>query len=107
MKVSQWKFRMYNAAIAALLGLFATVAPTLDAQVKYGNVRGRVTDTSGAIVAGAEVILTNPGTQIVRSTRTNEAGDYFFTAVDPGTYTVAISSKNFKRVVHQLSLIHI
>jgi len=45
--------------------------------------RGRVTDVSGAIVSGAEVTLANTGTQIVHSTRTNQAGDYAFTAVDP------------------------
>ena len=66
----------------------------------YGTVRGRVTDDSGAVIPDASVILTNDGTEIARTTRTNPAGDYFFTAVEPGTYTVVISAENFKKTEH-------
>ena len=100
MKSIYWKLGMHFA-LAGLLTLMMAAVPMLYGQVKYGNVRGRVTDGSGAIVSGAEVTLTNTGTQIVHSTRTNQAGDYVFTAVDPGTYVVSISAKDFKRVEHK------
>jgi len=101
MKLIYWKSGIHSAALAGLLALIMAAAPMLHGQVKYGNVRGRVTDVSGAIVSGAEVTLANTGTQIVHSTRTNQAGDYAFTAVDPGTYSVSIAAKDFKRVEHK------
>jgi hypothetical protein len=83
------------------LALFLLISISANAQDNYGTVRGRITDISGAVVAGADVTLTNEGTKIARSTITNQAGDYFFTAVEPGTYTVAIASNNFKKIEHK------
>lgn len=95
-----WKPSNYTFALTAVLALIAAIAPSIYAQNNYGTVRGRVTDDSGALIPDAEVILTNDGTEIARITRTNQAGDYFFTAVEPGTYTVVITAKNFKRTEH-------
>ena len=75
--------------------------PYLHAQANYGAIRGRITDASGAVIAGADVTLTSDGTKIARVTHTNQAGDYFFTAVAPGAYSVQISAKSFKNIEHR------
>jgi hypothetical protein len=98
MKILLGKPGFYITALLGVLALFAASGAPIQAQTNYGNVRGRVTDPLGAVISNADVSLTNGGTEIVRSTHTNDSGDYFFTAVDPGTYTVAISISGFKKV---------
>jgi trimeric autotransporter adhesin len=87
-----------TALLAGIVILFGLIAPPIKAQVNYGNVRGRITDVQGAVVSGAEISLTDIGTKIVRSTLSNQSGDYLFTAVTPGSYTIAISATGFKRI---------
>jgi len=101
MKFAFLKLTMYAFTLVAVLALLETSAPPLRAQVNYGTVRGRITDASSAVIVDVDVTLVNVGTKITRTTRTNQAGDYFFTAVAPGTYTVSISAKNFKNVEHK------
>jgi hypothetical protein len=93
--------KLMKFALLAVLTLLVASASPLWAQVNYGTVRGRITDASEAVIANADVTLTNAGTKITRTTHTNQAGDYFFTAVAPGTYTVSISARNFKNVEHK------
>jgi hypothetical protein len=95
------KITKFSLTLVAVLVLLETSVLCLHAQVNYGTVRGRIADASGAVIANADVTLTNAGTKITRATHTNQAGDYFFTAVAPGTYTVSISAKNFKNVEHK------
>ena len=68
----------------------------LAAQVATGDILGKVTDTTGANVVDASVRLANNGTQEVRTFVTKENGEYIFTALQPGTYTVTVSSASFK-----------
>jgi hypothetical protein len=98
MKINHFNLRIYAIALALVLVLFGISAPSIQAQTNYGSVRGRVTDPEGAAVSEASVLLTNSGTKVIRSTRTNDAGDFFFTAVDPGSYEVAISLAGFKNI---------
>jgi hypothetical protein len=80
------------AALALALGL---VARPLSAQTYQGGMRGVVKDVQG-IVPGVEVTLTNEGTNSARSAVTNEVGEYSFTGVLPGLYTVRVALAGFK-----------
>jgi len=100
MKLISWMPGIHTFALIVVLALIGVIAPSIQAQNNYGTVRGRVTDSSGAVVSNANVILTNDGTESARFTRTNQAGDYFYTAVEPGTYTVVISAAKFKKSEH-------
>ncbi len=66
------------------------------AQQTTGAVTGSVTDTSHAVIAGAQVVLTNTETGVVSTTTTNPEGNYQFLLVPPGTYSVQVESKGFK-----------
>ncbi|MBI3939669.1 MAG: TonB-dependent receptor [Acidobacteria bacterium] len=68
----------------------------LQAQLTRGFVSGTVTDQSGAFVPGAEVSITNAGTNIRQQTLTNEEGIYRFVAVEPGTYSVEFKMSGFQ-----------
>ncbi|MGA8103468.1 MAG: carboxypeptidase-like regulatory domain-containing protein, partial [Candidatus Acidiferrales bacterium] len=68
------------------------------AQVDAGSITGTVKDTSGAVVPGAVVTLTNDDTGLVQTTTTGSAGEYIFTPIKIGHYSLAAEFKNFRRV---------
>ena len=92
---------MRYAKLFALVGLVASFALQLSdamAQTNYGAVRGRITDVQGGVIANVSVTLVNEGTIVGRSSVTNQDGDYLFTAVDPGQYTVTATMPGFKKL---------
>src|SRR5439155_7759835 len=62
----------------------------------FGEVTGRVTDPSGAVIPGASVALTNVNTNAVRNVVTTEAGAYTFTSIPPGFYRLRTELPGFK-----------
>ena len=62
-------------------------ASAVSAQQFTGGVRGAVRDANG-VIPGVPVTLTNEATNISREVTTNDAGQYNFPAVSPGTYTL-------------------
>ena len=57
---------------------------------------GAVTDPTGAVIPGATVSLTEQGTHVTMTKATNSSGDFTFTFVPVGTYTLRIEAKGFK-----------
>jgi Carboxypeptidase regulatory-like domain len=87
----------FIAIIAALLCIFALRPTSLHAQsASSTSVSGTVTDSSGAIVAGAAVKLTDKATNTPRSANSNDQGRYFFANVPPGEYEVTVSKTGFR-----------
>lgn len=70
----------------------------LSAQSTYGSLSGTVQDSTGAVVAGATVTLTNVGTAEKQVQTTGETGLYAFVNLNPGQYHVAVEKTGFKRV---------
>jgi len=68
-------------------------------QGNTGTVSGTVTDSSGAVVAGATVNLNDAATGAARPTTTNDKGFYVFPYVNPGTYTVSVTKTGFRTSV--------
>jgi carboxypeptidase family protein len=60
------------------------------------QVRGRVTDQSGAIVVNATVTITNVATNISSVMQTNDHGEYFFTGLRPADYSVKAQMSGFR-----------
>jgi len=61
-----------------------------------GSLRGTVTDSTGAVVPGATVVLTNEDTKSARQAVSDAKGGYFFASVIPGSYTVTVELSGFK-----------
>ena len=68
----------------------------LFAQNTTGQISGTVSDQNGGLVSGAIVKLTNPATNLNRSTTTNSAGIYSFQLLPPARYSVEVSATGFK-----------
>jgi hypothetical protein len=77
------------------VALVAALATSANAQTFTGGVRGAVSDANG-VVPGVTVELINEGTNQAREAVTNEQGEYNFSAVPPGTYTVKASLTGFR-----------
>jgi hypothetical protein len=80
---------------AVMMFLFLSAQP-LHAQVDTGSILGTVTDSSGAAVRGANVTLTNEGTNAALTTATGQDGSYKFTPVRIGSYKVSASFQGFQ-----------
>jgi len=65
-------------------------------QTFRGGIVGIVTDASGASVAGARVTATNTGTGLVREATTDSDGNYTFTELPLGTYSVTVVKQGFR-----------
>lgn len=81
-------------------GLWPLVAgnefgPQLGAQVAEGSLVGTVTDSSGAVVPGAQVTITNKQTGARRQSVTRADGRYSFTGLPIGTYDISVAVAGF------------
>src|ERR1019366_425727 len=63
------------------------------------SVSGRVTDPTGAVIAGASVTLTDISTNTARTTQTNSSGLYLFNDVSSGVYDITVTNAGFRKEV--------
>jgi Carboxypeptidase regulatory-like domain len=82
--------------LALLVAILAFTQLPAYCQFASGSIGATVTDSSGAVVPGAKVVLKNEATGAVRDTVTNSSGNFDFPSVLPGTYTVTISNSGFR-----------
>src|SRR6267143_2072381 len=75
-----------------LAGLYS--APAFG-QVEAGTISGTVRDTSGAVIAGANITAKNLATSAERTAQTNESGQYNLPGLSPGNYEISASSSGF------------
>src|ERR1700721_486909 len=89
------RFRPPVFSLAILL-LFTSAAL---AQLTTADILGTVTDQTGASVPNARVTLTNLGTNDQRTVQSNGSGDYTFTLLAVGHYSVPIIAGGFQKSV--------
>ena len=103
-KKNSWR-RLRLAVAAVFVFGWLSGGVTVFAQATSGDILGTATDSSGASVAGAHVVVENLGTHESRSAQTSSGGDFTFTLLSPGHYSVTIDAAGFKRFsVSDLSL---
>jgi hypothetical protein len=84
--------------IALVVGVLLIFASSAHAQFDSATISGVVQDTTGAILPGVDVTLTNVGTKNQRQAVTNEAGLYTFPNVPVGAYQITAMLSGFKPV---------
>jgi hypothetical protein len=86
-----------------MLAAFALLASlsTAWAQQQTGQIFGKVTDESGAVLPGVTVTLTGPSLLQPQVATTSETGSFQFPRLDVGTYDVKFELPGFKTVIKQ------
>ncbi len=82
-----------------LLPAVLFVAAICPAQEATGRVFGTISDSSGAVLQGVRITVTNVATQVERHVTTNNEGYYQALALPIGNYTVAAEAQGFRKVV--------
>lgn len=88
---------LQNLCIAALVVAFA--AGTAFAQKDMGSILGTVRDTSGAVVPGAKVTVTDADRGTTFETTTNMTGEYSANPLRIGRYNVTVEKQGFRKQV--------
>ena len=81
--------------VACVFLMLLMLVSTTVGQTSRGTLTGTVSDTTGAVVNGATVTITQQGTGVKRQTTTNSVGIYRFDAVDLGIYQVSSTASGF------------
>ena len=68
-------------------------------QVTTGTILGTVHDSTGAVVAGAEITITDTGKGTVSTYKSDDSGEYNAPFLIPGTYNVSAQKSGFKQDV--------
>lgn len=86
---------MIACAVVGILYLL-TGSAALAQVTSSATLRGTVKDPSGAVVPDATVTLTSAQRGGQRQVKTSDEGNYVFTSVDPGAYTLRVEARGFK-----------
>jgi hypothetical protein len=90
--------RMPQVLTRALFLMFALVVSTALAQSSgTSTLQGTVADSTGAIVPGAQVVVTNVETGVSRTETTNEDGFYSAQSLQGGNYRLTVTKAGFKK----------
>lgn len=91
---------------ALLLAALLVLALPANAQISTATVNGTVRDSTGAVIPGAEVSISNVETGVEQQAASNTAGVYRFSNLQPGLYTLSCASSGFQTaVVNPFSLV--
>src|SRR5579863_7698009 len=93
-------------ALSTILGV-SLFSVSLFAQGNFGRILGTVTDQSGAVIPGATVSVIDTQRGLTRTLTTDAAGAYNAPTLNPGTYTVRVEAKGFKRLDRENILIEV
>jgi hypothetical protein len=89
--------RRLRILFLVLAGLsICLIAPRLLAQTDTGSIAGTASDTTGAVIPGANVAATNAANGLKLTAVTNTSGEFKILAVPRGEYSVTISAPGFQ-----------
>ena len=88
--------RKVTSLLAVLfLGLVASTSNLFAQGTDLGTIRGTVTDSSGAVVPNAEVVIMDLDTRTSQKVTTNGHGDYQAAALQSGHYQITVTAPGF------------
>ena len=89
--------RLFITGLLCTLVMAASSTPALaQGGGATTSLSGTVTDTSGAVIPGATVVVKDNATSTVYNATTNENGYFTVPAIDAGSYTVTVTLMGFK-----------
>ncbi len=93
----------FLAASLYLIVCLLAAAPSAFSQTQLGtgSISGTVEDSTGAVVVGATVTVSNTGTGLARTIETNSAGQFNIPVLPPGDYAVRVEQQGFATAEQQ------
>jgi hypothetical protein len=82
-----------------LLSILMVCSPLAARSQAASKITGTVTDTTGAVIAGAHVMVENTATYVLSQATTNQAGSYVVADTLPGTYRITVAMDGFVKQV--------
>src|ERR1700730_11418117 len=87
-----------RSLLCALLLVMVLMLPAaVFGQAYFGTVSGELKDTTGAVVQGAKVVLTDQQKGFTFYTTSDGSGRYLFRSIPPGLYMVSVEAQGFGR----------
>ena len=94
--------RIMRPVLGSIFALFVLCfTHALLGQAVSATLLGTVTDATGAAVTNAKVTTTETATSLIHESVTNESGNYTIPNLPPGSYSVTIEAKGFKKETRQ------
>jgi hypothetical protein len=82
-----------------ILAIFLSIGRAAGQSRQSGEIRGTVTDSSGAVIPSVAITITNLSTGVVQQTTTDETGLYDAPSVPVGPYSVTFAKVGFKQFI--------
>jgi hypothetical protein len=97
---------MIEGSLAALLAVVfvLSVNIAMHSQVTGATLSGTITDSSGGVIPGAQISVTNTATGINQEFQADSAGYYTAPNLAPGTYDVKVTAKGFNTTISTMTL---
>ncbi|HUF48403.1 MAG TPA: TonB-dependent receptor [Vicinamibacterales bacterium] len=90
--------------VIVVIAVWLLAVGSASAQTIGSTVQGLVTDTTGSVVAGAQVAVTNVDTGARLATRSDDGGWFHLTLVPAGRYQLEVTQNGFRRHVRPVTL---
>ena len=94
-------YALLTAAVVLVLCL------PMFSQANQGTIQGAVLDQTGGAIAGATVTIVDVARGVTRTLVSDSAGEYVYSNVTPGTYTVRAEAKGFQGFEHSGVLVEV
>ena len=95
----RWPSLKRRALKMAILLALATAASSVRAQSTFGDIRGTVSDVSGAVIPGATVTVHSLDQNFDRTATTGDTGEFVVENLQPGHYSVTVQRAGFAKAV--------
>ncbi|MBI4910655.1 MAG: TonB-dependent receptor [Acidobacteria bacterium] len=80
---------------------------TVYGQGRTAQLTGRITDSTGAVVPGAQMTITNVDTGVARIAQSDGSGNYAFPLLEPGKYSVSVQQTGFRPITRAGITLHV
>lgn len=91
--------RRFSVAVCSLLLFVLHAAPAVGQGGVTSTISGIVTDNTGAVIPGANVVALHKARGVSQEAITNSDGTFAFPSMQPGTYAVTVTLTGFRTVV--------
>lgn len=101
----KFNFKQTLGLILFAFAICLSISNTVSAQEETSaTVNGQVTDSTGAVVPNANVVIVNTSTRQSRTVQTNDEGLYTVFPLNPGTYEISVEQAGFKKTIVNATL---